>query len=326
MYPIDVNKKVRNASKLSGSDKRVVFVQLFFLLSAVCFFILRLIFKNFLGITSFVPLIILQLVISITVGTIVFRFLIFDENEKIQEYKNSEHDSFAKYMYLKKDSHSEQIMENKKVHLFEYINGTATCTIAFKFGATDDYRASQTKRVLQEIFHVILLNGFEVRTVSEPESFEYSKEVKRHIDTINATKDKDLALHLKSITNNILVESRERSNVDMIYLTIRTLSNYQKYDLESTIRNIINIIYSNYTAFRSVEFLDLDEILEFYRGFYNIKAIDLAMMRAIDLSEDLDKEYEALVKLYSLHSEDNHVFVLDNSIADVVTVNERRIE
>ena len=98
------------------------------------------------------------------------------------------------------------------------------------------------------------------------------------------------------------------SNVDVVYLTIRSVSTYQRAELEAVVRNILVIISENYSAFRSIKSLDLNGLLEFYRKFYGISAIDLSMMKVIDLSNETQETFKKVASMYELISTDGTVY------------------
>ena len=61
------------------------------------------------------------------------------------------------------------------------------------------------------------------------------------------------------------------------------------------------------SAFRSIKFLNPKELMEFYREFYKIAAIDLSMMRTMELAE-LNEEFDEIVQLLQVKTETDRVF------------------
>lgn len=303
IFPLDVHRKVSETRKLVGQDRTAVLIQLFLFANVACFFLLRFIFTGLLGIgTRWAVL--AQIVLFVFIGVLLFRFVIFKEDEKVREYKGFESDSFTKFLFIRKDSESYVDIKRDKVSVFEYANGTTTCVINFKFGSNDDIKSKYTQEVLDNIYGLIANYGFESRVICTPENFKNSLEFKRHINAINNVEDKTLAKVLRDVSNAVIETSNEESNVDEIYLIIRTSANYQKYELEGLLKGIMKVLLENITAFRSVSFLDMAELLEFYRQFYTVEAIDVTMMRALDLAEEIDDDYKKIVELYSLVATD----------------------
>lgn len=320
IYPLDVYERVANKQKLVGADKSTFFVSLFLMVNFFLFIVLHRVIVVIMGLPMFV-LILVQLVIFVFFGIIIFRYVIFDEEAKMREYSDKNSDSFARFMHLRKDStHEIQVSKNAYVHAFEYDNGQATCVMRFKFGSNENFKALETKQCLEEIFKVLINNNFVFRTVSDAENFKKSKEFDNYIANVNATQYTDLKPHILAMSDEILKVSLQECNVDQLYLSFQTASSYQLEDLEAAIKHILKIIRSHVTCFRQIAFLDLNQVMEFYREFYNVEAIDLAMMRAIELSDGIDSNFSDIVKIVSLTSDSGKVYKTDvNSDAFLVT-------
>ena len=118
IFPVNVFKKTLNTRKLMASDKTSIIVQAFIIGNVLLYIVLHHIFTVILGLST-VWVIIVQVVLFIAVGVIIFRFCIFHEDEKVQEYRNSNSDSFAKFMYVRKEGTHELTTLNRKVSVFE---------------------------------------------------------------------------------------------------------------------------------------------------------------------------------------------------------------
>lgn len=324
IFPYDVHKRVVNSRRLLTQDKTAIFVQLFIILNIVCFFGLRFLFINFLGIGTGWALLV-QLVLFIAIGILLFRVVIFKEDEKIQDYKDTQGDSFAKYLHVRKDNIATVDVCNQKVNVFEYTNGCVTATMLFKFGSNYDAVAKNTHDVLQAIYGIICLYNFEFSTVTMPEVFSNSIEYKRHIAQINSIKNKKLSLHLRAISNKSIQIANEQGNTDVLYLTIKSKIPGEKEQLSNIITEILKILHENVTCFRSFEFLNIDTLLEFYREFYHIDAIDLAMLKAIELSSNIEQDYSNLITLYSLQSTDGKSYKVTGDSVNKFKTKEREI-
>lgn len=301
IFPHDVHKRMNDQKSLTGQNKVQLFVVLFLVGNVLVFFALQAFVAGYFA-NGFVVCILIQVVLCSVIGVFVFRFVIFDENAKKQEYKGYENDSFAKYMLLRKDAQTVVEAAGVPVYLFEYTDGCATCTLEFKFGNNTMEKAESTRKAYESILQAIANFNFESRQIVMPEDFRVSKEFQEHIRLINSMKSKSLANVIMSINDAIISESSARCNIDVMYLMIKTTGNYQKSDLRELVKQITEILRTNVTAFRSVTFLELDQLLELYRVFYGVAAIDLSMMKTIELAKDLSDEFLDVVELFSLHS------------------------
>lgn len=307
IFPHDVYKRMVNQKRLVGQNKAQLIVILFIIGNLFCFLMLNAFVAGYFR-NGFKVCLLIQGVIIVISGILIFRFVIFDENTKKQEYQGAENDSFAKYMNLRKDFMNTYNIAGRDIFAFEYTNGSATCTLEFRFGNNSEEKALITRQSYEEILQVIGNYGFESRAIVMSEDFKDSVEFKEHVQLINNMKNKSLANTIMKINDSILKESATYCCVDVIYLMIRTTTNYQKDELGSLLKQIYSILYNNRTAFRSVTFLNLDALLELYRVFYGVAAIDLSMMKTIELAKELSEEFNQIVELYSLHSTSGKTF------------------
>ena len=275
IFPIDVHKRALNSRKLAASDRNTVIMQVFIVANIACFFILKYVFTTLLGMGT-IWAVIAQIVLFISIGIALFRFVIFNEDEK--------------------------------VNIFEYVNCQVFFTMLFRYGSNDDAKANNTKKIFQKIFNAVGNYNFVFRTAIGTENFANSLEFKRHIQKRNKIQDKNLALYLKRATNEALKMTEEECNTEVVYLTVQSTILYQKDEIEALLMIILRIIEDNLNAFREVKLLNLEELLEFYRWFYRIEAIDAAMMKALDLSNELEETYSNIVSVYRYHSKDGSTF------------------
>lgn len=324
IFPDNVHKRAMNSKKLLSQDKTALIIQLFFVGNIVCFFLFRFLFTKFLGLSTIWALV-AQIVLFLALGIIIFRIAIFREDEKIQEYQDQQGDSFARFLYVRKDNMREISVQGRNAKIFEYTNGCVMATIRFKFGSNDDTKAANTRKVLETIYGVISSYNFIFRTDTMTEPFANSKEYKQHLQQINSITDKELSHNLRVISDIALKTAATKSNTDILYLTIYSKIPEDIEAIDGLLNEIIKLILNNVTCFREIMILGVDELLEFYREFYNIEAIDLAMMKAIDLSTNLDNDYSHLMHLYSLQSTDGKSYKVNNTDVDNFGTKERKL-
>lgn len=298
IFPQDVYKSTEESSKMVGENRLQLFIILFTFGSIGLFFVLLHVFQTYLH-AGIKAVIVAQLVIMLVVGVTVYRFFVFREDEKKQEYENRNNDSFARYMFLQKDSRRDIDTRMETFHLFEYSNGAITCTLEFRYGSNDSGRSAMTKECLQHILHTLTLYGFDTRFTVMSEKFGDSRDFQSYMNTINAIQDIGLRKCNMAIAEEVLKMTDEYSNVDILYLTISARSSYQLEELRIALIDCFKKLKESATAFRSVRCLDLQEIIEFYRYYYNIQAIDLSMMRTIALT-DIENEFASVVKTVML--------------------------
>lgn len=324
IFPVDVHRNIVNTKKLVGRDRTAVIIQLFLFANVCLFFLLRFIFRQVLQI-SIAFAWISQIIICIFAGIFIFRIFIFKEDEKIRESESSESDSFSKYLNIRKDSWYSHNVGRHTINLYEYTNGTSAGTICFKFGSNDNAKAANTARVLNQLYKLVADYGYELRTVMLPEKFENSREFKKYVADVNAVQDKVLGKTLREIADSSIQYSRERANVDALYITIRSNSTYQRGELESLFCAFYKILDENVTCFRDVSLLDMSELMEFYRDFSTVEAIDLTMTKALDMIDTLESDYAKVIGVYCYFSEEGRKFKNEKILQGAFHLNERRI-
>ena len=309
IFPLDVNKSISDQKKIAGENKVQLTIVLFVVGSAIAFIAIDYIFCIMLGLSLGVAVGVF-LVLLLMVGVLVFRFLIFDEDAKKKELEGSDSDSFSRYMWLRSEIRKSATVQ-EKLSIYEFTNGSAMCAIELRFGSNNDEKTSTTAYVNEAIIQLANEYKLESRIIVMPEDFANSEDFRRDVLAINAIKDKDAAKNVMIINDAIMEESCKCCNVDIVYIMLRTLGNYQLADLEIVLRKLIGLFSHNVTAYRSIHFLEPDELMEFYREFYGIAAIDLSMMRTLELSQQLSDEFDNVVSTLRLKTKTGRVFESD---------------
>lgn len=321
IFPQDVHKLIQDKSRIAGDNKVQLVIVIFVLGNLFGFFLLSFLLSFVIPENSVKAAITIQIIILIIVGIFVFRFVIFDENSKKREYQGQQSDSFTRYMYIRKDNITEI---QDEVYAFEYADGSALFATEFRFGSNDDSKAAGTRKFYEDVMKLVAQYGFEVRWIVGSEDFRTSKELQHHLDLINAIDDVSMRNTMLTMTNKVLDVSLKLSNVDCVYMLVRSVYNYQKSDLEMLLRTFNKIIADSYTAFRDIRFLDFSAVLELYRYFYGIAAIDLAMMKSISLASDISDDFSSVIQVLSMHGESGKTYT-NKSSDDLVKISEKSL-
>lgn len=303
VFPNDINKKINDKRRVAGDNAIQLYFTLFVLGNIIFFFIYSWVNLSFFGAGLWLPLLAL-VITNVFAGTLVFRFLIFDENAKIREVRGFDGDSIAKYIKIRKDLDHKLTVQDRKVHAMEFDNGSMAFIMEFKFGCNDDVIADQTKDVFDQLFSIAHADLLETRVCVMPENFGRSAEYLDYVKAINKVHKNKLRNALILISEAVMQKHREISNVSSIYFMVRSTASYQRSYLEDVLRNYIKILEESITAFRDVKFLDGEEVLSFFTEFYGVGAIDLSTTQAIDLAKDIDESYSSLVSVYAYETTD----------------------
>lgn len=311
IFPRDINKRIANKRKLAG-DNKVQLVITLVVLGNFGGFILAGWINRMLFSGGLLTTLLILFIFNVIIGISVFRFFIFDENAKIHEFKSTENDSFSKFVKVRKDVEHTLKTADTTVNAAEYANGSLAFTLELKFGSNDDALASSTRGLLQELLQIAHSAKFETRCCVMSENFERSGEYKHHVDALNKVSSQVLRNALIRISEAIMEEHHKKGNASCIYLTVHSLTNYQRAELEDILKSYLKVFEENVTAFRSIRFLSIEELVQFFVEFYGVSTIDLATAHAIDLANSIDDDFRSIVKLVSLQATDGSTFVANN--------------
>lgn len=326
IFPIDINKKIRDKSKATaGDNQKYLIVFGFFMLNLVGFFVIGWVLTLAFGYNGFWAVIIIMLALNLTVGIGVFRFVIFDENEKIREHKEYDDDSFARYMHVRKDLNHNVTVGKMSVPVVEFDNGSAAIVVEIKFGSNDDSRAKATEEVLGNMASLAGAFSMEFRGCVSSEDILKSAEYENYVSQINSVEDVVLRNCMVEMTNAITEASRETCNANCIRITVRTLSAFQRSDIEAIVKNYCSLLATKGTAIRSARFLGIEEIKSFFCEFYGIGAIDVSMMKAVALSKEADAAYGKMVSVFSLEDKDGRTYRAVGTENKIFKLGEKKI-
>lgn len=306
LFPQDVHKISSQASKLGGGEKaRLVIGGIVVANFLIAVTILP--FFTSMGIHWLYPIGI-QFLLTFFIGVFVFRIFIFKEDEKLIEYDEKLKDSFSKYYYLRNlDSTEPMEVGDVTVPVFEFDNGSLMTVIRFRFGANDADKSRSNRNVFTEIYNILGSNGLEFRQIISKEDFSSTPEAKRYLQDISGISDKKLAKSMMDIAHELYNMSDTYSNIDVIDLMIRTTYNYQKYELDRVLSKIFGTINESPAGFKIVSPLDKKELLDFFRKFYGLEAIDLSLMRVRE-ETSLEDIKRTMVEVYQIVDSEGRVY------------------
>lgn len=325
IYPWNVHKDVVSSNKTKTSDKTKFAVALTVIVCIVSYFVLGGFLQNFLGVDSSIAIWII-LAIVFAVGTYLVRFLVFHEDELVDNYQKKDSDSFIKYVQYRKEVENEVSTPYFTVKSFEYLHGNSFCVLQLAFGSNDATKTKNTKDMFTQIFNTLSSSGLTFRTIDMPEDFEKSSEYKQHIKLRNQIPDKKLAHHLLKVSSNVLEDCRTHSNVSTIFLLIQTSNPFQQIEYENAIISVLKIIKENRTAVRDFHFLDKDELIHtLFEEFYQLMVIDLSAMKVMEMSNEVNETYTDIMSMFMIEAQDDSILKSTEKLDKNFRNNSRRI-
>lgn len=291
IYPLNVHKEIRNAGKATSQDWTRFAGLLALIAIILLYFLYDFVIGLLIGQNVSWFAILLALATVFIIGYYVFRFFIFHEDEKMMEYKGQEHDTFARYVKVRKDTDNTLEIMRKEIACFEYTNGSLFSVMQLKFGGNDNLRSKNTFFLFKQIVHILGEQGLEFRTFDLAEDFFKSSEYNNYASALNKIANKDLRYTLVHIADYMLEVSKEQSNVPTVYLQIIAQNSYKQDDLKLALKQIMLLLNKTKTAVRDAHFLDKKQLLEFYEQFYGMEVIDLSAMKVLEMTEDGNFDY-----------------------------------
>lgn len=305
IFPQDVEKYASQAKKIQGGEKVRLYIVGFL---GINFFVgmVTIPFFSSLGVPAIVP-ILAQLLVTIIAFVYVYKIFIFKEEEKLQEFEDGMVDSFSNYYYLRNIDTGDLIKAKKAdVQLFELDNGASIFYLKFLFGETDPMRAKNTREIFRKIYKILGSYRMEFSQTISSEEFEDSQEAKKLIAEMSSIEDPRLSKTMLEILDGLLKISENMSNVDCVTIRVKTRVGSQRYDIEALVNELMDAIYANRNSFRSVKIMVKQEVLDFFKSFYGLEAIDLAFMKIRD-SKIGDGAFRKFVEVYALVNKNGSV-------------------
>ena len=294
-YPNDVDKITQKAGTVSETEKATTFVALGCIINVGLFLVLPP-FLAKMG-AGYLVGIIIQILLNLVVGSIVFRYFVFKEPERIKEYKSYNLDSFARFFKMGKEPVMQIEVEGYgDVDVFGYSDGMYLVALHLRYGSNDNEKDKRTKRALQEIFKILCRAELNYKVVYSDEDFYESEEFKNYIKKINKGVYKDTMLRIF----NYALDHVPAPNVTATTILISTRAKYQIYDLSVVLANILTVANSNFNAFRSAEYMNFTQFIEFVRFYYGLEVIDLSMVKAISSDRYKLSDYFDKVNIYKI--------------------------
>ena len=301
IYPIDVNSRVKRSGKMTTTDKVKIGLGLLLMVNVIFTIFLSGIFTS-MGIPLWV-IIVVQVVLFLIVFVMVFRFAIFREQDRVAD----EGDIFLQY-YKFRPGHKLVRLAIGEIPFLELKNSLAVGAIRLKFGSNDAVKKVATESFLRSCVNLLGEKGLSSRILVMTERFMDTPEFNTHLQRVNKITEPKLRNSLLEVYSNTFVFCEANSSAETLVLMVYASSSFLKDELEDAMVQIDALFKANERlhAFRSHEFLDSVELLEIFRDFYGMGAIDLSLSKIQLQATDPDVLKSVLV--YRIISEEGKTF------------------
>ncbi|GHU54622.1 hypothetical protein AGMMS49975_15280 [Clostridia bacterium] len=300
-YVNDVYAKTKKGGKMTDAEKAKVVMGVLFAVN-VGMTVLCAQYVNSLGI-PLVVLILAQVVLYLFVCLQLFRFMVYREQDRDMD----ETDLFAPYYKIRPN-----VVRVKspvaEYDLFEVENNSYFAAMCLKFGMNNEQRAEQTEQFLTKAQDMAAERGLRYRFVVMNENFVESEEASRMLRKANAVGEPLLRATQLAVYNEVLNFAERRGSALCIYMMVYASSAYNKDDLVDVITQVVSHFrkVQESTAIRELEFLGGGKLLEMFKRFYAMAAIDLSLSKIQYNAVNSDILKSILV--YRIVSADGRVF------------------
>lgn len=326
IFPYNVDRELRNSSKLDANSKTQVIVSFTIIGLIVSYFVTKYLVVTLAG-ASIGLARLAHFILCLAVSFLIFRFVIFNEEEKLEEYNNKDNDSLYKFLDLRKESHTNISFNRVEIPVMEMKDGSFLCTISLKFGENTKETAVQTKDALSEILDSIVGNGLSYKVVVSREKFEDSIESQNYMTMINSIENKVYSAHLIRIYSEMLEYTKINSNVNVINILINASNASSKVEFPRIINSLKISVKEYNSGIREFKVLNSEEYFELLKDFNGVEALDFSMIKAIDsiIEEDEDEPNEYLVGLHRIKFSDGSTKELSSSVDKSIRLKEKVI-
>lgn len=315
IFPLNIHESLNASTGLSQSEKNGIIISFWIvgclILMWFCAIFLKSIIPNF-----YIQITILIIVIlNLTVGVLLLRFLL-DDRSIMNEYQNIGNNSFANYFRIYRDT---ELEINNKYGIIEYDDGTYAAILRLRMGYNTDEKAANTWTLNRDAFRIIAKAGFPYQIISESEFFRESDSCDLMLDKLTQIDDPMLFKAQKDIIKEILDIAENESNVPITHILIYAPTQILRDDLPQLITRLERHYASLDSCFRDIKFLDNDEIIAFLRSYYQLEVLDMSLLRAQTVINDLSiGDSFKVLRLYGMNGKVYSTQSLINIHKDII--------
>lgn len=260
----------------------------------VLFLLLSSILKSTFGLSSFWAFLLVGILVTIG-GIYVFRYVIFKEEDKLEEFLNEDTDNLGKYFNLLIGQETYMDVGGLKVPYYKFNNGSFAICLKLRHGSTTVDKKYNTRNVMTKIYDILGRSKLSFKQIIKEENFQESNEYRAYIDKINNIQDEKFRGIIREIATFNFEKSKAESLVDCTYLIIKAKNAYQREQASHAILEIKQLLDKTPTVYRDYSLLSFEEYIELCREYFGVDVIDLTTIRTINPSRDILSAYRNLV-------------------------------
>lgn len=286
VFPHNIERIVKNASKSSSKDKFNLLLVIFAIADVAGYYLLDATLIQLYKVPGFLVILGI-LLLNLLIGLVIVRVFIINEKDQLKEFENSKDDSLSRYYFIRERENS-KIVED--VEVFENVDGNFFVVLQIFYGPNDKTKSEGTFKFFSRLFNSLSSYCIDFRTFVCREQFHESIECKRFLNNIGKSGQGTLTKTMLEISDAVVAFTEQNSQLYSTIIQIR-MSPFQLMNLNGFISELNSHLNSGIHSIRNYKFLNKKEFRDFIRDYYNVEALDLSNIRNPQVSIKLLRTY-----------------------------------
>lgn len=287
--------------------------------SLLGFLFLSTVFKSTFGISSFWAFLIVLIVVGV-IAVYVFRFGIFKEDDKLEEYHNEDTSDLGKFYDILNGIEEVLTIGKTEIPCYKLVTGGYRVCIKLKHGSSDAVKRINSKDFMEDVGNILGAYNLIYDQTTMGEKYENTPEYEEYIGKLNKIKNKKLQETLLRIAEYNIAVSNDTCLVDCTYLIIDCKNSYQKYNMSSAISDIIRLFNGLKLVYSDMLFLTHSEFIEVCKDYYGVEVIDLSTIRSVMVDRNILTNYSDLVSTVAVETVDGRIIHYDKVMEEFLKI------
>lgn len=301
IYPINVTESLKSSGMKSG-EKTSLVASFWCFGTAVLAWVLASWLRGLMPKYYLIITISIILLLQLTVGVYLLRILL-DEKGLTSEMNSNDMlftNYFNFYRELKTGDTSPYPFD-----VIEYSNGSHVVFIQCLLGYNTQERSIATYYINKEAEQILTKSGYPYRKIFSNEIFKGSKAAKQLAATMDNITEPTLFTVYRDIITNVMDMADKESNVMCVTYILHAHNRIQKDDLKGVVTRFVNTLSKPDSAFREVNILIYEDILEFLRRQYGLDVLDIGLIRTL---QAVKKRINCAIKVLKIKGKSGKIY------------------
>ena len=295
IFPQDVTKHKETNVSFIRNVKVYLLISALVAVFAIVYIFIRPMFVAF-GVPGWIIMLLTVIILGL-LGFQFWRFWVFDEPSKMKDLEYNKDNQLKNIWRIAKDSKAvyRNLAYGKSMETLDYSSGQTFFVIQYKHGRVLDTDMKDNYELMLEIYRYLLENGLQVQIIVMDEPFYRDTSFDRISERISQVDNKEFGYMMVEILEFMREITRTKSNVVTEYFIVKTQTQAQRFDLGEHFDVMCYIIDKNQNSYRSINFLNEEEIYGFFKDYNNLEVLDLAVVQGLEGNEDEEERNKILI-------------------------------